>query len=414
MAVIRPFRGLRPKPDRAKQVAAPPYDVLTSDEARELVRDNPDSFLRVNKSEVDFPADADVYSNEIYQRGRENLLRLINDGIMVRDGSPALYLYRLTWKGQSQTGLVCLSSVDEYDAGKIKKHEHTRPKKVNDRATHILTLKAQVGPVFSTFRTTDAITAEFTTLGRGEATVKFTADDEVTHELWVLDDQAAISELIELFGALDAIYIADGHHRSQSASEVRRRLMNDNPDHTGDEHYNYFLNVLFPHDQLRILPYNRVVKDTNGLSTDRLLEMIGENFEVAKANDAIAPKAQHEYGLYVGGNWYLMTAKPGTFDAGHPAHSIDAEVLTVNLLTPILGLEDIRTDDRIDFVGGIRGTAELEKLVDSKQYALAVSLAPVTVEQLLAVADAGEVMPPKSTWFEPKLRSGMVVNLLED
>jgi uncharacterized protein (DUF1015 family) len=413
MATIRPFRGLRPKPEFAARVAAPPYDVLSSDEARALVKDNPDSFLRVNKSEVDFDPNTNLYGEEIYRRGRENLERLMADEIMVREEKESLYLYRLTWRGSSQTGLVALSSVAEYDAGLIKKHEHTRPKKVNDRATHIQTLKAQVGPVFSTFRSNESIESLFANLTARDADIDFVADDSVRHELWIISDERNVAALIESFGALDALYIADGHHRSQSASEVCRRMKEENPAHTGDEVYNFFLNVLFPDQQLRILSYNRVVADLGSLSVSEILERAATSYEIVKSDSAVAPETHGEIGIYVDGTWYKATAKEGSYDASDPVGSIDATILTRNFLTPILGIEDLRTDERIDFVGGIRGTAELQNLVDSNQMWIAFSVPPVSVEQLLNVADAGEVMPPKSTWFEPKLRSGLVVNLLD-
>jgi uncharacterized protein (DUF1015 family) len=395
-------------------VASPPYDVLSSDEARALVKDNPNSFLRVNKSEVDFPADTPAYDEAVYKKGRENLERLINDGIMVRDEKPCFYLYRLPWRGQSQTGLVAQASVDEYDEGLIKKHEHTRPAKVNDRANHIMTLQAQVGPVFTTFRHNDDIRALFSKITSAAPAVDFVAVDEVRHELWVVEDPTAVEAITSAFENLSEMYIADGHHRSQSASEVSRRLREMNPGYQGTEVFNFFMNVLFPDDELRILPYNRVVRDLNGLTVEQVFEKAGGFFDVMPADEPVEPKNNHEIGVYTGGKWYKLTVRVGTYDVADPAESIDSAILTRNFLAPVLGITDIRTDDRIDFVGGIRGVAELIKLVDSGQYKIAFSMYPVTVGQLLSVADAGQVMPPKSTWFEPKLRSGMVVNLLKD
>ncbi|UCG61465.1 MAG: DUF1015 domain-containing protein [Candidatus Zixiibacteriota bacterium] len=414
MSVVRPFRGLRPKPEHAREVASPPYDVLSSDEARELVKDNPNSFLRVNKSEVDFPPGTPVYSEEVYKKGRENLQRLIDDGIMIRDQKPCLYLYRLTWQGSSQTGLVALASVDEYDRGLIKKHEHTRPAKVNDRANHIMALEAQVGPVFTTFRQTADIKKIFEKLSSPPPQVDFLAVDNVRHELWVIDDDASIASIVGAFAGMDAFYVADGHHRSQSASEVCRRMREQNPGYSGQEIYNFFLNVMFPGDELRILPYNRVVRDLNGLSVEELIARTEETFTVELQDGPVIPQNNHDIGMYVDGKWRLLTVKSGTFDAEDPVQSIDSAVLTKNFLEPILDIKDLRTDDRIDFVGGIRGVTELVKLVDSNQYKVAFSMYPVTIGQLLDVADAGQVMPPKSTWFEPKLRSGMVVNLLNE
>lgn len=414
MALVRPFRGLRPRPEVAAEVASLPYDVLSAAEARELAADNPNSFLRVNKAEIDFDNSVDPYSEQVYQRGKENLQRLINDGLMIRDRQPCFYLYRLTWRGKSQTGLIALTSVAEYDAGQIKKHEHTRPDKVNDRADHITFLEAQVGPVLSTFRDDKTITALFTEVASRSATTSFEAVDSVKHELWVVDDSTLIDRLVGAFGSLDCLYIADGHHRSQSASEVCRRFNAKNPNHTGDEPCNYFLNVLFADSELSILPYNRVVSDTGGLSLDEVLKQAAANFEITPSDGAVAPDKPHVFGVYGDGQWYRLESKRGSFDPTHPTKSIDAAVLADNLIAPIFGISDPKTDTRIDFVGGLRGNEELVRLVDSGQYKIAFSLYSTSIEQLLRVADAGEVMPPKSTWFEPKLRSGMVVNVLKD
>ncbi len=414
MATVRPFRGLRPRPEMAREVASPPYDVLSSDEARELAKNNPNSFLRVNKAEIDFEPGVDTYGDQVYQRGKENLQRLIKDGVMVRDEKPSFYLYRLTWHGQSQTGLVTLTSVEEYDAGKVKKHEHTRPEKVNDRANHISFLEAQVGPVFSTFRHNQPIQKAFDKITQTKPTTEFEADDGVRHELWVVDDKAMVDELVAAFGRLDCLYIADGHHRSQSASEVCRRAHEKNAGHTGEESYNFFLNVLFPDEQLRILPYNRVVSDLHGLTPSAVLQKAQDRFDVSPQGSPVNPEKLHQFGVYTEGKWYLLSAKPGSFEDQHPTRSIDAAVLADNLIAPVLDITDPRTDKRINFVGGIRGVEELVRLVDSGKYKMAFALYPTSIEQLLTVADAGEVMPPKSTWFEPKLRSGMVVNLLTE
>ncbi len=414
MAVVRPFRGLRPRPEMAHEVAAPAYDVLSSQEARELAKNNPNSFLRVNKAEIDFDNQVSPYSEKVYRRGRDNLRRLIDNGIMIRDEQPCFYLYRLTWQGRSQTGLIALTSVAEYDAGKIKKHEHTRPEKVSDRADHIACLEAQVGPVFSTFRHDPAIADTFSRITAALPTTKFNADDGVTHELWVVDNQGDINRLITAFGKLDCLYIADGHHRSQSALEVCSRFRGKNPNHTGAEIYNFFLNVLFADTELRILPYNRVVSDLNKLSFEEVLNRVSEKFEVVAENTEVEPDKPHLFGLYGDRRWYRLKSKPGSFPVDHPTKSIDTSILADNLIGPVLGITDPKTDRRIDFVGGIRGCSELVRLVDSGDYRIAFSLYPTSIDQLLNVADAGEVMPPKSTWFEPKLRSGMVVNLLKD
>ncbi|RKX27847.1 MAG: DUF1015 domain-containing protein [Candidatus Zixiibacteriota bacterium] len=413
MSIVRPFRGLRPRPEYAATVASPPYDVLSSDEARAMVKNNPNSFLRINKPEVDFESGVSLYSDEIYQRGKQNLQRLTDEGIMCRDEKQCFYLYRLTWMNQSQTGLVALTSCEEYNQGKIKKHEHTRPDKVNDRANHIQEVAAQVGPVFSIFRDNPYIQALFAGIVESPPDYDFTSEDDVRHEMWVVDNADIIDNLVTTFGKLDALYIADGHHRSAAASEVARRMKEQNPNHTGDEQYNFFLNVIFPDSELRILPYNRVVKGLNGMTTDELLTKLKDAFEVTPQPKAVDPEKPYHFGVLCQDKWYCLTAKEGTFDTSNPADSIDSAVLTANLLSPVLGIEDIRTDKNIDFVGGIRGVQELERLVKSGDFDIAFSLYPVTVSQLLAVADAGEVMPPKSTWFEPKLRSGMVINLLD-
>ncbi len=412
MATIRPFRGLRPRPDVAGEVASPPYDVLNSDEARAIVADNPNSFLRVNKPEVDFPAGTDLYGHTVYLRGKENLERLASEGLMQRDETPSFYLYRLTWQGQSQTGLVTLSSCDEYDRGLIKKHEHTRPVKVRDRADHIQALSAQVGPVFSIYRHTTEIGDIVKAATAAAAPYDYTAGD-VRHEMWPVADEGTITALVDAFGKLSEMYIADGHHRSAAGSEVARRRKEANPEHTGQEAYNYFLNVIFSDEETRILPYNRAVKDLNDLTPEAYLEQVAERFEVSPSEAAVNPAESYDYGMYLAGKWYVITPREGTYETKDPAGSIDSAVLTSALLTPVLGIEDLRTDNRIDFIGGIRGTDELERLVDTGTFAVAFSLYPASVAQLLAVADANQVMPPKSTWFEPKLRSGMVVSLLE-
>ncbi len=414
MSIVKPFRGLRPKPEYAARVASPPYDVLSAKEAREMAQDNRYSFLRVNKAELEFDNHIDQYSPKVYQRAKDNLDRLIQDEIVIRDEKPCFYLYRLTMGGKSQCGLVALTSVEEYDNGLIKKHEHTRPEKVNDRANHIAYLEAQVGPVFTTFRANQEIKQLFKNITSKPATTNFVADDDIRHELWVISGSKSITEITKAFAKLPYMYIADGHHRSQSASEVCRRAKAKNSSHTGQEPYNFFLNVIFPADELNILPYNRVVKDLNGLTIEDILKKASAKFDISPQNKEIGPKNPHEFGVYAEGKWYLLKTKSGSFDPKDPTGSIDAAILGANFIDPILGIANPKTDKRIDFVGGIRGTKELVKLVDSGEYKIAFSLYPTSIEQLLKVADAGEVMPPKSTWFEPKLRSGMVVNLLTD
>ncbi len=415
MSIVRPFRGLRPKPEYAKNVASPPYDVLSSEEAREIALHNPLSFLRINKAELEFDDGVNPYSEEVYKKGKENLQKLIDDGIMIRDDKPCFYIYRLTMDGKSQTGLVALTSVVEYDEGKIKKHEHTRPEKVNDRANHILYLEAQVGPVFSTFRydkNADEVLKKIAS--ESDPEVDFNSDDNVRHQFWVVKDDVLIGKIINAFASIPCLYIADGHHRSQSASKVARMYREKNPHHTGEEIYNFFLNVIFPDKELRILPYNRVIKDLNGMTLDEILEKASVKFHISPAEGEVNPERPHQFGLYSEKKWYLLEAKEGSFDPENPTGSIDAAILGDNFIAPILGITNPKTDKRIDFIGGIRGIGELVKLVDSGKYKIAFSLFPTSIEQLLKVADAGEVMPPKSTWFEPKLRSGMIVNLLNE
>jgi len=414
MSIVKPFRGLRPRPDLAQQVACPPYDVLSSKEARKMAEGNPISFLHVNKSEIDFDESTNPYSEIVYKKAAENLSKLEKDGVMFRDPKPCFYLYRLTMDGRRQTGLVALSSVVEYDAGKIKKHEHTRPEKVDDRANHMLIVNAQVGPIFSTFRQNQEINSLFNAIQSSSPQVDFVSADTIRHELWVVDRDDQILQLVRAFAKLEYMYIADGHHRSESSSEVCRRLKEQNKSHTGTEIYNYFLNVIFPHDQLKILPYNRIVRDLNGLTLEQFLAKSGEKFHIHQSAAPVNPVSIHQYGVYAEKKWYLFESKPGTFELKHPTRSLDSSILSENLLAPILGIADLRTDKRIDFVGGIRGIGELVKLVDSGDYKIAFSLYPTTIEQLMNVADRGEVMPPKSTWFEPKLRDGMVVNILNE
>jgi uncharacterized protein (DUF1015 family) len=409
---VKPFKGLRPEPALAGKVAAPPYDVLSVREARQIAGDNPDSFLRVNRAELEFDDDVDPRDERVYRRGKENLERLVREGVMVRDAKPCFYLYRLTMDRRSQTGLVALASVDEYDRGKIKKHEHTRPEKVRDRADHIDHLQAQVGPVFTTYRYDAQVGRIFERISAGAATVDFVAADGIRHELWVIEDDRSIREIGRAFAAVPCLYIADGHHRSQSASEVCRRHRARNPGHTGAEPYNFFLTVIFPDRELRILPYNRVIRDMGDLTLEHLLKRASASFDVTSRDRAVSPDRPHCFGLYGAGRWYRLTAKPGSFDPDDPTRSVDAAILDANLIEPILGIANPTLDERVDFVGGIRATAELERRVDAGECALAFALHATTIDQLLRVADAGAVMPPKSTWFEPKLRSGLVVNLL--
>ena len=414
MSIVKPFKGLRVKPEFAREVACPPYDVLSTREAREIVKRFPLSFLRVNKSELEFDDSVNPYSEEVYSRAKANLDGLVEEGLMVRDAKPCFYIDRLTMDGRSQTGLMALTSVEEYDQGKIKKHEHTRPEKVKDRADHITYLNAQVGPVLTTFRYDVQIDLILKKITSNPALTDFVAEDGIQHEFWVVNDDDLIARITAAFAKLPCLYIADGHHRSQSASEVCSRLKSKNPHHTGQESYNFFLNVLFPDNELRIMPYNRVIRDLNGMTIEQILDRASRKFDIFPNDKEINPSQPHIFGLYCQGKWYQMKSEPGSFDANNPTGSIDAAILAENFIAPIMGITNPKTDKRIDFVGGIRGTKELVKLVDSGEFKIAFSLYPTSIEQLLKVADAGQVMPPKSTWFEPKLRDGLAVYLLTD
>jgi len=413
MARIEAFRALRPRPDVAAEVASPPYDVLDSREAREMAAANPISFLHVNKPEIDLPEGTDPYDEAVYARGAENLKQLVDEGILIRESSPALYLYRQVMGDHSQIGVVAGASVDEYESGLIKKHEHTRRVKEDDRTRHVDALDANTGPVFLTYRASEKIDALVERLSSGEATYDFTSPDGIVHTLWVVERKEDVAALQEAFAEVPEMYVADGHHRSAAATRIRALRREKNSGHTGEEPYNFFLSVIFPDNQMLIMDYNRVLRDFNGLGRDEFMAAVEENFEVVKT-DSPRPEAPKQYGMYFGGQWYRLQAREGSYDADDPVSRLDVAILQENLLAPVLGIGDPRSDERIDFVGGIRGLGELEKRVDSKQWALAFALYPTSIDDLFAVADAGMVMPPKSTWFEPKLRSGLIVRPLSD
>jgi len=413
MARVEPFRAWRPAAELAERVASPPYDVLSSEEARRMAADNPLSFLHVVKPEIDLPPGTDPYSPEVYAKGAESLRHLIRKGALIREDRPAYYLYRQRMGNHVQTGLVAGASVDEYEAGLIKKHEHTRRAKEDDRTRHIEALGANTGPVFLAYRARPEIDALVGRLTAGTPTYDFTAPDGIGHTLWVVDDPGHVAALKEAFGEIPELYVADGHHRSAAAVRVRAARRDANPNHTGEEPYNFFLSVIFPHDQLLIMDYNRVVRDLGVRSPETFLEAIRDDFEVAPA-EAPKPQHVHGYGMYLDGRWYRLKARTGSYPEDDPVRALDVAILQENLLAPVLGIGDPRSDQRIDFVGGIRGPGELERLVDSGDWAVAFALHPTTIEQLFSVADAGRVMPPKSTWFEPKLRSGLIVRPLED
>jgi uncharacterized protein (DUF1015 family) len=406
VAVIRPFRALRPPTDRAKEVASVPYDVVNTEEARRLAAGNPLSFLHVSRPEIDLPEGTDIYSDAVYEKAAENFQRLIKECPLEEESAPSVYLYRLVMGDHEQIGIVACCAVDDYDQDIIRKHERTRPDKEDDRTRHMLALNAQTGPVFLTYRASRGIDMMVMETTMADALFNFTAEDGVEHTVWRVPDAV---RFVQAFRDVPFLYIADGHHRAASASRARAELKAKNPEHNGDEEYNFFLAVLFPSDQLQILPYNRTVTELNGLSPEDFLSKVGEKFEVTE-NAAASPSAPGNWSMFLGGRWYGLKLKGAA--PGDPIAALDVSVLQDNLLDPILGIKDVRTDKRIDFVGGIRGTGELEKLVGEGRAAVAFSMYPTTVDDLLKVSDAGGIMPPKSTWFEPKLRDALLIHTI--
>lgn len=408
MSKIVPFQALRPVPPLASRVASRPYDVLDSREAREEAADNPDSFLHITKSEIDLPGNVDLHSAEVYEKAKENLRNFIDKGLLLQENKPCYYIYRLVMEGKSQTGLVACSSVDDYDGGIVKKHELTRPEKEKDRIDHMRTIRAQTGNVFLAYRSVAAIDRLIADWMDGhEALYDFVAADGIGHTVWKVDDDDTIATITGLFAReVPFTYIADGHHRAASAAKVRRALGREASEAAG-----YFLTTLFPSAQLRILDYNRLVHDLNGLSRAQFLERLRRDFFVGRVDKAFSPEALHEFGMYLDGSWYKLVAKEGSF-SNDPIGVLDVTILQRNVLDRLLAIKDPRTDKRIEFVGGIRGLAELEKRVNSGEMKAAFSLYPVSIQQLFDIADSGEVMPPKSTWFEPKLRDGLLTHLI--
>jgi uncharacterized protein (DUF1015 family) len=413
VATVRPFKGFRPLPKYAADVAAKPYDVLNSEEARAEAGDNPLSFLHVGKPEIDLPPGINLYDERVYQKGRENLQRLIADGILREDSSPSLYLYAQSMNNHTQYGLMGCVSVAEYLNDTIKKHELTRKDKEDDRTKHVKVTNAHTGPIFLTYRAQPAIDAMIDRVRSAPPINAFVAEDGIRHQLWVISEQKVIKEITEAFGHVKNLYVADGHHRSAAAARVGKELADANPNHRGDEEYNFFLAVLFPHNQLRIMDYNRVVKDLNRRTPEQYLEEVKKYFDVKAEQSQVRPAAKGELGMYLKGNWYRLKIKPELLKNPNPVERLDVSILQRHFLTPVLGIDDPRTNKRIDFVGGIRGLSELEKRVDSGDMAVAFALYPTSIDELLAIADGGHIMPPKSTWFEPKLRDGIVVHMLE-
>ncbi len=413
MAIFKPFKAFRPVPEEAADVAAPPYDVLNSEEARELVKGKPLSFLHVGKPEIDLDPEIDHYSPLVYEKGKENLQKLISEGHLVQDQNPYFYLYAQTMDGRTQYGLVGCANVDDYWNDVIKKHEKTRKVKEEDRCNHVRVTNAHSGPIFLTYRDVDLINSIVDRVKDAPPENDHVADDGIRHTTWVIKDPDTILKIEESLAEVPNFYVADGHHRSAAAAIVGRERQKANPNHKGTEEYNYFLSVLFPASHLHIMDYNRVVKDLNGLTEEQFIGKLKENFSVKENGGQYKPGKKGEMGMYLGGKWYILNANDSLISNPDPVDSLDVAILQNTVLTPLLNIDDPRTSDRIDFVGGIRGLGELERRVNSGEMKLAFAMYPTSVEELMSIADAGKIMPPKSTWFEPKLRDGLFVHFLD-
>lgn len=412
MAKIKPFKGLRPQADQAREVASRPYDVLNSEEARLEAKDHPNSFLHVVKPEIDLPPDTNPYDPSVYEQGKNYFDRMISEGVFTQDQNDSYYIYQLIMGEHRQTGLVACAHIDDYFNNVIKKHELTRPDKEQDRINHIKFTRMQAEPVFFAYPSypqLDQLLSDITT--RQAPIYDFVAEDNIQHRFWKVENQDDVHQITTLFGEIPSTYVADGHHRTAASALVGKQLENENPHHQGNEEYNFFLAVHFPHDQLQIIDYNRVVTDLNGMTADAFLEAISNKFQVENHGaEIVKPEKEHQLSLYLEGNWYILNALPDTYDANDPVGVLDVTILSKNILEPFLNIHDLRRDKRIDFVGGIRGLKELKKRVDSGEMKAAFALYPVSMTNLMNIADAGEIMPPKTTWFEPKLRSGLVVH----
>ncbi len=416
MATVKPFCGIRPSKEKASLVAALPYDVMNSAEARQMVVGNPDSFLHVDKAEIDLDTTISPYDDVVYQKAKENLEKMIASHILIQDEAPLFYIYRLKMGNHAQTGLVACTSIDEYLDETIKKHELTRADKEEDRIRHVDTLNANTGPIFLAYREKKSIHQILKKwMEENTPVYDFVAEDGIEHTAWVIDDANTNLALIQEFQGVDNLYIADGHHRNASAVKVGLKRRAQNPKYTGKEEFNYYLSVLFSADELYIMDYNRLVKDLNGNAPKEFLQKVEEKFEVYPytGDGCCKPEKIHQFGMYLNGKWYLLKAKAKII-ADDAVESLDVSILQKSLLEPILAIGDPRTDQRIDFVGGIRGLKELERRVDNGEMAVAFSMYPTSMKELMAVADSGRTMPPKSTWFEPKLRSGLFIHSLED
>lgn len=409
MAIIRPFKAIRPISELVDKIAALPYDVMDSDEARDMVKDNPYSFLHVDKAEVDLPKDIDVYDDRVYEKAKDNLDKMINEGLYLQDDKPNYYIYRQVMNGRSQTGLVACASIDDYTNNIIKKHELTREEKEIDRINHVYKCEAHTGPIFLTYREDKRISNILNEWIKKEPLYDFIADDGVAHTVWIIDDEDTVNKLQELFKSVKYLYIADGHHRSASAVKVGHIKRAEKENYTGEEEFNFFLSISYPDSELEVLDYNRTVKDLNGLSKEEFLEKVKEKFEVNESSERVKPSEKHTFGMYIDHQWYLLKAKEGIFNPEDPVDRLDVSILQNSLLRPILGIDDPRKSKRIKFIGGIRGLKELERRANTDMR-VSFSMYPTTTEDIMSIADSGEIMPPKSTWFEPKPRSGIFVH----
>lgn len=414
MAIVKPFKGVRPPADLVTEVASRPYDVLSSEEARKEAGDNEKSLYHIIRPEIDFEPGTDEHDPKVYARAVDNFNKFQEKGWLVQDEKPNYYIYAQTMGEHTQYGFVVAAHVEDYMTGKIMKHELTRRDKEEDRMKHVRANKANIEPVFFTFKDNSELEAILQKVVAGKPVYDFVAEDGFGHKFWIIDDDAVIARITEIFAAIPNMYIADGHHRSAAAALVGNEMAKANPNHRGDEEYNYFLAVCFPVSHLKVMDYNRVVKDLNGLTEAEFLDKLKENFDVEdKGVEMYKPAALHNFSLYVGGKWYSLTAKPGTYSED-PIGVLDVTISSDLILRDILNITDLRSDKRIDFVGGIRGLGELKKRVDSGEMKMALALYPVTMKQITDIADTGNIMPPKATWFEPKLRSGLVIHKLED
>ncbi len=415
MAIVRPFKALRPKEDLVEKVASLPYDVMNRTEAKEMAKGNDYSFLHVVRSEIDLDDSVDAYSEDVYNTARKNLDKFEKEGIIKQDETARFYIYRQLMFGRVQTGIVAVTSIDDYMNDIIKKHEFTRPVKEQDRINNFDYCDANTAPIFLTYRKNDKINQLVNDWIKFHKPVyNFISEDDITHIVWDITSDEVNKAIQDEFSKIDYLYIADGHHRSASSAKVGLKRREANPNYTGEEEFNYFMSVIFPDEDLFIMDYNRVVKDLNGLSKDDFIQKVEEKFDVEKQTDSepFKPMQAKTFGMYLDGAWYKLSAKAGIFDANDPVDRLDVSILQNNLLDRVLGIKDPRTDNRIDFIGGIRGLKELEDRVDNKGFTIAFSMYPTTMDDLLAIADSGNVMPPKSTWFEPKLRSGLFTHLL--